>query len=246
MPVLTLLFFALAMNSASNNNTPFQSSEVQFTDASRGGLAIVPASCPSSPHYGGDCSPSGYVDSFTNASCFAWGWAHYNDGSGQYSDTAVDVDFYIDGPPGVGISAGRVKADKYRADLCATVGCYHAFEYTLPAQFKDGLSHTLYVYAIDPTGWEINTELSGSRMTIQCSLQPTCPDPLESAPSTVNAYRAGSGVSTKRADKNTSPICVSNSSGNSYFVPANTPTEIESFKNSVRGGQLPGASYTDI
>lgn len=35
---------------------PFASAEVQFTDASTHGMQIVPASCPSSPHYTGDCS----------------------------------------------------------------------------------------------------------------------------------------------------------------------------------------------
>jgi hypothetical protein len=35
---------------------PFSSVELKFTDASSGGLAIVPASCASYPHYGGDCT----------------------------------------------------------------------------------------------------------------------------------------------------------------------------------------------
>jgi len=33
----------------------FRSSEVAFTDPSPGGFAIIPASCPSSPHYDGEC-----------------------------------------------------------------------------------------------------------------------------------------------------------------------------------------------
>src|SRR3989344_5593804 len=41
-----------------NSRQPFASSEVQFTDSSASGLAIVPASCPSSPHYAGECDPS--------------------------------------------------------------------------------------------------------------------------------------------------------------------------------------------
>ncbi len=37
-------------------NKSFTSVEAKFTDASTGGLAIVPASCPSDPHYAGECS----------------------------------------------------------------------------------------------------------------------------------------------------------------------------------------------
>lgn len=45
--------------SFSGLNRPFVSSEVAFTDASASGLSIVPASCPSYPHYAGECSPGG-------------------------------------------------------------------------------------------------------------------------------------------------------------------------------------------
>lgn len=43
---IALLLLALT----SSTQKPFASSEVQFTDPSVGGLAIVPASCPSTPH----------------------------------------------------------------------------------------------------------------------------------------------------------------------------------------------------
>lgn len=47
-------------------NTGFHSSEVQFADNSIRGLSIVPASCPSSPHYVGQCSTSsGCPDGYT-------------------------------------------------------------------------------------------------------------------------------------------------------------------------------------
>ena len=42
---------------SSSENEPTSSSEVGFTDTSIGGLAIVPASCPSSPDYAGQCDP---------------------------------------------------------------------------------------------------------------------------------------------------------------------------------------------
>jgi len=51
--------------------TPFRSAEVAFTDSSAHGLAIVPASCPSYPHYSGDCSilPSGCGPGTLNDQC---------------------------------------------------------------------------------------------------------------------------------------------------------------------------------
>jgi len=51
-----LVVAALTLVFSSHVQKPFASAEVQFTDASAHGLAIVPASCPSSPHYVGDCS----------------------------------------------------------------------------------------------------------------------------------------------------------------------------------------------
>ncbi len=38
---------------------PFESSELAFTDRSPAGLSIVPASCPSNPHYAGECGVDG-------------------------------------------------------------------------------------------------------------------------------------------------------------------------------------------
>src|SRR3989344_6972461 len=52
--VLVALAFAL-LAALPDARQPFASSEVQFTDSSAQGLAIVPASCPSSPHYSGEC-----------------------------------------------------------------------------------------------------------------------------------------------------------------------------------------------
>lgn len=50
---LAALILVLALNNAA---VPFRSSEVAFTDSSAHGMSIVPASCPSYPHYAGDCS----------------------------------------------------------------------------------------------------------------------------------------------------------------------------------------------
>lgn len=54
---LALALFALFIFSIFSNSLPagFRSAELKFTDASRGGLAIVPASCPSFPDSAGAC-----------------------------------------------------------------------------------------------------------------------------------------------------------------------------------------------
>lgn len=60
---LALSLFALFIFSifSLSPSEGFRSAELQFTDASAGGLAIVPASCPSFPHYiqGGNAGVSG-------------------------------------------------------------------------------------------------------------------------------------------------------------------------------------------
>ena len=53
---LVLLLLALVAAGGTGKDA-FVSTEVKFTDVSARGLAIVPASCPSSPHYAGECDP---------------------------------------------------------------------------------------------------------------------------------------------------------------------------------------------
>lgn len=54
------IVFSMSL-SAPSQKQAFVSSEVLFTDSSASGLAIVPASCPSVPHYVGECSGGGIV-----------------------------------------------------------------------------------------------------------------------------------------------------------------------------------------
>lgn len=54
---LILAALLVAGLGAQRSSAPFASAEVQFTDASAHGMQIVPASCPSSPHYAGECDP---------------------------------------------------------------------------------------------------------------------------------------------------------------------------------------------
>jgi hypothetical protein len=55
--VLLIAIVLLALLGLSTaHSKPFASAELKFTDASAQGLSIVPASCASFPHYGGDCT----------------------------------------------------------------------------------------------------------------------------------------------------------------------------------------------
>jgi len=128
--VCSLLAFILVLSLQSTSKRPFVSTEVKFTDASSGGLSIMPASCPSNPDY----------------------------------------------DPG--------------HDTCV-----------IP-----------------------------------------CPTPLPGAPSNSAGYKADTQSGGLRAARNTSPICVTNSSSNSYFVPASTTNEINLFKTNLP----PGAGYTEV
>ena len=49
------LVFLFAISMVGETGKPFVSSELRFADSSPSGLSIVPASCPSDPHYAGEC-----------------------------------------------------------------------------------------------------------------------------------------------------------------------------------------------
>ena len=81
---------------------------------------------------------------------------------------AIDVHFYKDGPAGTGTFIGSTTANQPREQAVgAECGGYtnHGFVFNTPASVKDGLSHTIYAYAINiPSG--PNPQLSGSPKTL--------------------------------------------------------------------------------
>lgn len=59
LAILLAVLFAVVLFSQQgffSEGKPFPSSELRFSDTSPGGLSIVPASCPSDPHYPGECT----------------------------------------------------------------------------------------------------------------------------------------------------------------------------------------------
>lgn len=189
-----LLVLSFSINLQFHLVQPFHSVELAFTDPSlNSGLSIVPASCPSSPDYSGECSggqcdngytnyptcgptappnnpPVGFLDSANCAPGGIAGWAQDPDSP----STPIGVHLYIDGPAGGGGTVFAVlTAIDNRPDLCSRYGCNHGYSYTLPDIYR-GTAHTIYAYGIDAAGGA-NTLLLNSPRNIQCS-PPTCPD----------------------------------------------------------------------
>jgi len=67
-----LLLLLLTAGVSSVSRSPFTSAEVKFTDPSVHGLAIVPASCPSDPHYQGECNTTNPVPLSCSLSSSSW------------------------------------------------------------------------------------------------------------------------------------------------------------------------------
>ena len=108
--------------------------------------------------------PVGFLD---GAGCSGFsGWACDADNYGK----TIDVHFYADGTPGIGVFLGATTANTTRE---AAVGnqcggnVNHGFSFAAPESLKDGKIHTINAYAINtPSG--NNPLLSKSGKTISC------------------------------------------------------------------------------
>jgi len=145
--------------------------------------------------------PKGWHDS---SDCTAsYGWTCDVDDYAQ----ALDVHFYKDGPAGTGTFMGSVSANQAREAAVGTEcggNSNHGFTFNTPDSLKDGVSHTIYAYAIDipiTTGLT-NPLLSGSPKTF------TCTD--TTAPSVTGTY---SPSSPSTSDKITFSASASDASG---------------------------------
>ncbi|MEA3431041.1 MAG: putative metal-binding motif-containing protein [Nanoarchaeota archaeon] len=109
-----------------------------------------------------DCNvdPVGNLD---GANCEGiWGWARDPDyqAAGEY----IDVHFYADGPAGTGTYIGAVTANQ-PSEVGVGGNGNHRYSFLTPVSVLDGMSHDVYVYAINnPSG--NNPVLTGSPNTI--------------------------------------------------------------------------------
>lgn len=198
----------------------FISSEVRFADTSQAGLSIVPASCPSTPDYAGECdvppvnpgtpmcamSASPYTINRGQSSTLYW------KSNGVYNN-------YISG--GAGQVVGLVEVNG-SVSVTPTVDTTYVMSASYEAYDKNG-SHTEYVYC-DATITVIN---------------PPC-----TTPATLSAdgkgYVLSPGQTEQKIMVGGAMWCISNASGNTYFIPANTDAETTSFLNSTPS--LPGVT----
>src|SRR3989338_5200888 len=92
--------------------------------------------------------PYGYAGN-VRANGEATGWTYDPD----EPNTAISVHAYIDGKARVGTFIGSTKADKNRSDITEGETSYnHWYSFSIPEEYKDGKTHTLYTYGIDAKG----------------------------------------------------------------------------------------------
>jgi hypothetical protein len=209
------------------------SAEVSFADPLSGGVSVVPASCMSYPHFAGECGENWPIANFDGADCSGFnGWAFDPDSSSQ----SIAVHFYIDGPAGSGWFGGAVTADQYRGDVNAAygIGGNHGFHMNVPNGAKNGAYHTVYPYAIDPTGNGLNPLINNAPKAISgCTF--VCPTELDGAPGNGGNGYILYGSSGWRWNNRWNSKCFNNGSGNAYFVPTANQGDFNAFVNAVGG-----------
>ena len=135
--IIGVLFLGTAA-SVLHNSAFSNSPEAKFTDASRAGLAIVPASGGSPPVP----TPWGYVEVTSCNANGVDGWTY--DPSVPPSVT-IDAEIYIDGSK-VATTPANVFVDD---QALAGIGLNHWFYWTIPDSYRDGQSHILTAYGVN-------------------------------------------------------------------------------------------------
>ena len=89
---------------------------------------------------------TGYFDAATCDNLAGWAYNH------SAPTTPLYVSVFQDGPNPTGKYVGTYLANNYRADVASALGTngYQGFLITTPTSMKDGLAHSVYVYAKDP------------------------------------------------------------------------------------------------
>ena len=116
----------------------------------------------------------GFLDGIVGDGVAA-GWAFDRD----YPSNGIDIHFYIDGPAGSGTFAGYANTNGPRSDVNAAYGINgnHGFGFSIPAQFRDKITHTIYAYSIDINDLAGNSLLIGAPMSFNLSAPTPTPTP---------------------------------------------------------------------
>ncbi len=126
-------------------------------------------------------APVGNFDEIRLSDGVARGWSYDPDAS----STSNQVSLYIDGPSGSGTLLSTFATNTLRSDVNTAFGITgnHGFEYTIPAQYRNGVQHTIYTYGLD-TSTSSTTHLTGSPLNFTLNVaDTTAPTVLVTAPS---------------------------------------------------------------
>lgn len=186
-------------------------------------------------------APTGYLD-LANCTAIA-GWATDSD----TPNTPVTIHIYKDGPAGSGTMVASILANLTRADVGN-----HAFHIATPEAFKDGASHTTYVYALDTQNSNSAVLLAPSPQTIYC--------PVVVTPGTISLTKQVRNVSQNQAsfqdevsarfgEQVEFRMVVTATSGpvNNVTLRDTLPTRLQYITNSLTvDGSPTGNSYSNI
>ncbi|HEX5429453.1 MAG TPA: dockerin type I repeat-containing protein, partial [Patescibacteria group bacterium] len=104
--------------------------------------------------------PQGSFDEIRTSDGVVRGWTVDLDSS----TSANDVQIFFNGPVGTGTRVFSGPTSILRADVNSSLGISgnHGFEFTIPTSYRDGKSHSVYVYGIDINDSTKSTLLTGS------------------------------------------------------------------------------------
>lgn len=139
----------------------------------------IPDDNPPPPPTPTDREPIGNFDAISCDSII--GWALDQDELGR----SLDVHVYRDGQPGsAGVFLGSYPTNVLRPDVNQAYGATgnHGFVIPTPESLRDGQSHQVFIYAINPVSGKNNPLLTGSPKTLSCPLPP--PPTLVCSPAT--------------------------------------------------------------
>src|SRR3989344_4781643 len=188
--------------------------------------------------------PYGYAGN-VRANGEATGWAYDPD----EPKTAISVHAYIDGKAGVGTFIGSTKADKNPSDITEGETSYnHWYSFSIPEEYKDGKTHTLYTYGIDAKGLSAknNALLKNNPKTFKlvsiATLPPSCT--LTASPASITS---GQSSTLSWTSTNATTGTIDNGAGNMTPIASGSksvsPTVSTLYTATVTGAGV-GASAT--
>jgi hypothetical protein len=152
--------------------------------------------------------PVGTFDEIRLSDGVVRGWTYDPD----LTSTTIPIQIFFNGPAGTGTLVYSANTDVLRTDINTTFGISgnHGVEFTIPATYRDGASHSVYVYGIDGNDGTKSTLLTGSPKSFTLS-GATPPPPPSGIPWTgiIGAQRATdwSGVGVTNGIPARTTIC---------------------------------------